>query len=108
MMLGKTSGGIQVAFVSSYIYIGTGFCMNTTSVTTGGWNGSYMRGTIMPALKAAFPSDLNAVIGSCTKYTHNTTGGSDNSFSSRVTATTESVFLLAEYEVFGTGSYANS
>lgn len=108
MMLGKTSGGTQVAFVSSYNSNGTGFCMNTTSVTTGGWNGSYMRGTIMPALKATFPSDLNAVIGSCIKYTHNTTGGSNNDSSSNITATSESVFLLAEYEVFGTRTYANS
>ena len=108
MMLGKTSGGTQVAFVSSYGSTGTGFCMNTTETTTGGWNGSYMRSTTMPALKAAFPSDLNAVIGSCIKYTHNTTGGSGNDSSSNVTSTTESVFLLAEYEVFGSRSYANS
>ena len=108
MMLGKTSGGTKVAFVSSYSSTGTGFCMNTSNTTSGGWNGSYMRSTIMPAMKAAFPSDLKAVLGSCTKYTHNTTGGSGNDSSSNVTATTESMFLLAEYEVFGTRSYANS
>ena len=108
MMLGKTSGGTKVAFVSSYSSTGTGFCMNTSNTTSGGWNGSYMRSTIMPAMKAAFPSDLKAVLGSCTKYTHNTTGGSGNDSSSNVTATTESMFLLAEYEVFGSKTYANS
>lgn len=108
LMLGKTGGGTPVVFVNSYGSGGTGFCMNTSNVTTGGWNGSYMRGTIMPAFKAAFPSDLKAVLGSCTKYTHNTTGGSGNDTSSNVTATTETVFLLAEYEVFGARTYANS
>ena len=108
LMLGKTSDRTPIAFVNSYNSTGTGFCMNTTNTTSGGWNGSYMRGTIIPAFKAALPSDLKAVLGSCTKYTHNTTGGSSNDSSSNVTATTESVFLLAEYEVFGTRSYANS
>lgn len=100
MMLGKTSGGTQVAFYSFY--------MNSSATAAGGWNGSYMRGTIMPAFKATFPSDLKAVLGSCTKYTHNTAGGSSNDTSSNVTATTETVFLLAEYEVFGARTYANS
>lgn len=108
MMFGKTSEGTPIAFVNSFTSTGTGFCMNTTNVTTGGWNGSYMRSTIIPAMKEAFPSDLKAVLGSCTKYTHNTTGGSDNDSSSNVTATTESVFLLAEYEFWGSRSYANS
>ena len=110
MMFGKTNDGTQVAFVdTNYENSATsGFVMNTSSTTSGGWNGSYMRGTIMPALKTAFPSDLNAVVGSCTKYTHNTDGGSDNNTSSNVTATTESVFLLAEYEVFGARNFANS
>lgn len=107
-MLGKIGGGTPVAFVNSYGSGGIGFCMNTKSETTGGWNGSYMRSTIMPAFKAAFPSDLKAVLGSCTKYTHNTTGGSSNDTSSNVTATTETVFLLAEYEVFGARNFANS
>ena len=108
MMFGKNSGGTQAAFVSSYNSSGTGFCMNTSNTTSGGWNGSYMRGTIMPALKAAFIRDLKAVLGSCTKYTHNTTSDSGNVSSSNVTATTESVFLLAEYEVFGSITHANS
>lgn len=108
LMLGKTSDGTPIAFVNSYNSTGTGFCMNTTDVTTGGWNGSYMRSTIIPAMKEAFPSDLKAVLGSCTKYTHNTTGGSNNDSSSNVAATTETVFLLAEYEVLGAITIANS
>ena len=43
---------------------------------------------------------------STTKYTDNTGGGSDNA--SYVTATTDYLFLLAEFEVFGTRYGANS
>lgn len=55
---------------------------------------------------AALPSDLRAVMKSTTKYTDNTGGGSDNA--SYVTATTDYLFLLAEFEVFGTRYGANS
>ena len=43
---------------------------------------------------------------STTKYTDNTGGGSDNA--SYVTATTDYLFLLAEFEVFGQRYGANS
>ena len=55
---------------------------------------------------AALPADLRAVMKSTTKYTDNTGGGSDNA--SYVTATTDYLFLLAEFEVFGQRYGANS
>ena len=55
---------------------------------------------------AALPSDLRAAMKSVTKYTDNTGGGSNTA--SYVKATTDYLFLLAEYEVHGTRSYANS
>ena len=58
------------------------------------------------SLMAALPSDLRAVMKSVTKYTDNTAGGADTA--SYVTATADYLFLLAEFEVFGTRSYANS
>lgn len=72
----------------------------------GGWNGCYMRSTIMPAIKDALPTDLKNVLKTVTKYTDNTGGGSDSS--SNVTATTETICLEAEFEVHGTRKYANS
>ena len=57
------------------------------------------------SLMAALPSDLRAVMQPVTKYTDNT-GNSSNS-SGNVTATTDYLFLLAEFEVFGTRSGAN-
>jgi hypothetical protein len=72
----------------------------------GGWNGCYMRSTIMPAIKDALPTDLQNVLKTVTKYTDNIGGGSNSS--SNVTATTETICLEAEFEVHGTRSYANS
>ena len=72
----------------------------------GGWNGCYMRSTIMPAIKDALPTDLQNVLKTVTKFTDNTGGRSDNS--SNVTATTETICLEAEFEVHGTRIFANS
>ena len=55
---------------------------------------------------AVIPEALRAVLKSVTKYTDNTGGGS--TAASAVTATTDYFFLLSEYEVFGSISYANS
>jgi hypothetical protein len=55
---------------------------------------------------AVIPAALRAVLKSVTKYTDNTGGGS--TAASNVTATTDYLFLLAEYEVFGSISQANT
>lgn len=57
-------------------------------------------------LMAALPADLRAVMKPVTKYTDNK-GGNSN-VASNVTATTDYLWLLAEYEVQGTRTYANS
>ena len=91
--------------------------MNKSNTNSGGWNGSHMRKSVLGnsgtptnpvggSLMAALPSDLRAVMKSTTKYTDNTGGGSNNA--SYVTATTDYLFLLAEFEVFGTRYGANS
>lgn len=93
------------------------FVMNTSNTNSGGWNGSYMRKTLLGnsnaptsplanSYMAALPSDLRAVMKSVTKYSDNTGGGSNTA--SYVTATTDYLFLLAEFEVQGSRSYANS
>ena len=93
------------------------FNMNPNNSNSGGWNGSYMRKTLLgnsgtpsspPAnsLLAALPSDLRAVMKPVTKYSDNTGGGSDNA--SYVTSTTDYLFNLAEFEYHGARTYANS
>lgn len=106
------SGGAHIAFVDSKcenymtVYNLPCFKMNDMNENAGGWNKSQMRTIICPAFKNAMPSDLQAVLKTTTKYSDNTGNGSNNS--SYVTATTDDIFLLAEYEVYGTRKYANS
>lgn len=57
-------------------------------------------------LMAAFPSDLRAVMKPMTIYTDNT--GGDSNTASYVTVSVDYLPLLAEFEIFGTRSYANS
>ena len=105
------SGGIHVAMTNwtgTNAYGGTSgvrFCMNDTSTNIGGWGSSLMRTTIIPEFKNCLPSDLKSVLKAVTKYTDNT----GNLFSSadKVTATQDNIFLLAEYEIFGSITKAN-
>ena len=117
--IGKTTSGTDIAFCdSNYGVNGSsqGFRMNLSNTNTGGWNDSYGRKTLLgnsgtptspPAnsFMAALPADLRAVMKPVTKYTDNTGGGSNTS--GAVTATTDYLFFLAEFEVQGARSYAN-
>ena len=114
--LGKTalSGGTDVALCDSYYTnTGGGFRMNTINSNSGGWASSNMRtaicGTSLSSYSgtiiAVIPAALRAVLKSVTKYTDNT--GNSSSSASAVTATTDYFFLLSEYEVFGSTTYAN-
>lgn len=116
--LAKTalSGGTDVALCDSYYNnTGGGFGMNANNMNNGGWNASDMRknicGTSLSSYSgtiiAVIPAALRAVLKSVTKYTDNT-GGSSGSVESSVTATTDYFFLLSEFEVFGSISYANT
>lgn len=126
------SGGKDICLVDGkydgYSTNGTKyFNMNHSSNTnSGGWKGCDLRYDVLGStntndgdatattatnpvantLMAALPSDLRAVMQPMTIYTDNTGGGSDNA--SYVTKTTDYLPLLAEYEIFGTRTYANS
>ena len=78
--------------------------MNNTNSNSGGWEQSRMRTVLIPQFKSCLEDELVNVLKTVNKYTDNT-GGSDTA--SYVTATTDDIFLLAEFEVFGTRSYAN-
>ena len=102
------TGGVDLAFAdSNYGYSNnSSYKMCSENTNTGGWSGSYMRNTICTAFLAALPEDLRSVISACTKYTDNT--GGDSSKASNVTTTSDKIWLLAEFEVFGTRKSANS
>lgn len=117
--IGKTTSGTDIAFCDSNYNVKSsspGFRMNLSGTNEGGWNGSYGRNTLLgnsgtptapPAnsFMAALPADLRAVMKPVTKYTDNTGNSSDTS--GAVTATTDYLFFLAEFEVQGSRSYAN-
>lgn len=126
------SGGTDICLVdsqyNSYSTNGTKyFNMNHSSNTnSGGWMGCDLRYDVLGStntnnsnattttatspvsgtLMAALPSDLRAVMKPMTIYTDNTGGGSNTA--SYVTASVDYLPLLAEFEIFGTRSYANS
>ena len=108
--LGKISG-VDVALK------GSGFIMKPTGTSYAGWASCNMRKTVLGSdstptsptantLLAALPADLRAVMKGITKYTENQ--GGTSSSAGYVTATTEYLPLLAEFEVFGTCTYANT
>ena len=65
-----------------------------------------MRSTTLPLVRSALPSDLQAVIKTTSIYSDNTGGGTDTA--SYVTATQDELYLLAEFEIFGARTHANS
>ena len=116
------SGGIDICLVDSNYndYSTDGqkwFNMNHSSNTnSGGWKDCDLRYDVLGStnatspvsgtLMAALPSDLRAVMKPMNIYTDNTGGGSNNA--SYVTKSVDYLPLLAEFEIFGTRSYANS
>lgn len=81
---------------------GTWFNMNNANTNVGGWEASLMRKNVMPLIKASFPADLKAVIKTGNIFTAPGNGNVE------LTATKDEVFLLAEYEIFGTSEYAST
>ena len=126
------SGGTDICLTDdNYNSYSTGgqkwFNMNHSSNTnSGGWKGCDLRYDVLGStnvnngdatstcatspvsgtLMAALPSDLRAVMKPMNIYTDNTGGGSNTA--SYVTKSVDYLPLLAEYEIFGTRSYANS
>lgn len=93
------------------------FNMNYSNSASGGWESSKMRTVLLgsnyapssplsDSLMAALPSDLRDVMKGVVKYSDNTGDGSDTA--SYVTTTTDYLWLLSEYEIYGSRAYANS
>ncbi len=115
-IIGKNSYGRDIAFCDSdYELTGSSaaFRMNTAASNVGGWENSHMRKTICSAFLSALPTEWQNAISACTKYSDNTgckitTSGIESSTASNVTSTSDKIFLLSEFEVFGARKFANS
>ena len=116
--IGTTAVGLRDSMYNSTTTSSGYFNWNTSNTNSGGWNACTKRKTlygnsgtpsspVSNSLMAALPSDLLAVMQPVTKYTDNTANGGGN-VASYITATTDYLFDLAEFEVFGSRSYANS
>ena len=119
------TGGKDVCLMSGYDD-DNDFRMNTTGTNAGGWKNSDMRYNILGStntqngnatattatspkantLMSCFPADLRAVMRPMCIYTDNTGGGSDTA--SYVTATIDFLPFLAEFEIHGARTSANS
>lgn len=119
------TGGKDVCLMSGYDD-DSDFRMNTTGTNAGGWKNSDMRYNILGStntqngnatattaispkantLMSCFPADLRAVMRPMCIYTDNTGGGSDTA--SYVTATIDFLPFLAEFEIHGARTSANS
>lgn len=115
---------------NSYSSSATSFTMNpgtsSSSTNSGGWKKAKIRKNILGStdvengdatsaattspvtntLMAALPADLRAVLKPITKYTDNV--GNKSTAASSITPTVDYLPLMAEFEVFGTRSYANT
>ena len=78
----------------------------TSGCTGGNPTSTCATNPVAGTLMAALPSDLRAVMKPITKYTDNVAGGTNNA--SNISATIDYLPLLAEFEIFGKRTYANS
>lgn len=119
------TGGKDVCLISGYDD-NSDFRMNTTATNAGGWKNSDMRYNILGStntqngdatattanspksntLMSCLPADLRAVMRPMCVYTDNRGDASDTA--SYVTTTIDFLPLLAEFEIHGARTYANS
>lgn len=98
---GKRSDGTDIAFCDSgygktYADASTArFVINTTYTGKNGWEASYMRNTICPAFLSVMPAEWRNIIVLCKKYSANADGAG-------ITATSDKIWLLSEFELYGT------
>ena len=98
-----TSGGTRYnAVIHTKKCSYTGYGMNSSNINSGGWSSSRMRTTEMPAYLAVIPSTFKALFKSASIIS-----GAGNA-SNTTQTTTDTLWLFAEKEVFGTYTYSGS
>ena len=80
---------------------------NQYGCNLGGWKSSYGRRKVAQGFyDNIFPSSLKTKISRCTKWTDNV--GNNTNVETNLSATEDYVWFLAEFEIFGARTYANS
>ncbi len=104
------TGGGDICLTDSGYYSsktsGQWFNINNLESNAGGWASCLMRTATIPAFRNTLPADLLSVIKTTNIYTDNVGGGGN--LPSSVTATQDDIYLLAEWEIGGVHSDANS
>lgn len=98
----KNSDDIQVAFINST------FKMNETNTNAGGWASSWAKTQLNSTFYNGLPTDIKNAITDYVKYTDNVAGTTNNDRLEDITSDTGKIFLLSEYEVFGSNSWGNT
>ena len=81
----------------------TTYVMNSSNTNSGGWKSSAMRTSTMATMKGYLPTDWQEIIKPIKKYSG--TGGGSSSGTETVS---DSCFLLAEIEIFGSTTFSVS
>lgn len=106
--IGQNTSSTDIIFYNS-----TGVRMNMSNVTTGGWTGSQMYLIYLPQFYNLLSGNtgLQSAMIAPKKWTNNVGGGSGADIEANVTLSENAsykMFLMAEYEILGTRTYANS
>ena len=97
----KTATGKAGITFQMHDMFATTYQMNSSETNSGGWKSSAMRTSTMATMKGYLPDDWEAIIKPVNKAS-GTGGGS----SSGTETASDSCFLLAEIEIFGSTKYS--
>ena len=97
------TGKAGITFQMHDCFATTGFKMNNSNTNSGGWKNSAMRTSTMAIMKGYLPSAWRSIIKPVNKVSG--TGGDSSSGTETVS---DSCFLLAEIEIFGSNRYSVS
>ena len=102
-MYERSDGSGSTGFVLQFeeLYPST-YKMNSSNTNSGGWNSSYMRGTVMPIVLAQLPDDLQAVLATVNIK------GCNSGTSATINTSADKLFLPAEREIFASRSYSRT
>ncbi len=99
----ERSDGTKTGFVLQFEELyPTKYYMNSSSTNSGGWNGSYMRKTVMPIVLAQLPDDLQAVLATVKIK------GCNSGTSATINTSEDKLFLPAEREIFASRTYSRT